>query len=63
MGMDVTVKKLPKSEVEMTIKLAWEEWGKHMDKAVENIAKEVKMQGFRPGKAPRANGGNACREA
>lgn len=51
--MNVTVKKLEKSEVEVSVSLPWEDWKKHMDKAAANVAKDVKMQGFRPGKVPR----------
>jgi trigger factor len=52
--MEVTKKVLPKSEVEVTVSLPWEDWSKHIDNAAENVAKNVKMQGFRPGKVPRA---------
>lgn len=52
--MDITVKKLPASQVEMKVTLAWDEWKKECDHAAEHVAKEVKVSGFRPGKAPRA---------
>lgn len=51
--MNVTVKPLEKSEVEITVTLPWEEWKKYREKAFENIAKDVKLPGFRPGKVPR----------
>lgn len=51
--MDVTVKKLPQSKVELEITLAWEEWKKEMDHAAKHLAKDVKVPGFRPGKVPR----------
>jgi trigger factor len=54
MRMDVTVKKLPKSEVEIAVTLAWEDWSRHIDKAAEKVSKDVKLKGFRPGKVPRA---------
>ncbi len=51
--MQVTVKKLPESKVEISISLPWEEWKSELDHATEHLAKEVKVSGFRPGKAPR----------
>src|SRR3989344_2690811 len=51
--MNVSVKKLPQSQVEITVSLPWEEWQGEMDHAAEGLAKEVKVSGFRPGKAPR----------
>lgn len=51
--MNVVVKKLEQSEVEVTVILPWENWKKHIDKASTNVSKDVKMQGFRPGKVPR----------
>ncbi|KKU52762.1 MAG: Trigger factor, partial [Candidatus Moranbacteria bacterium GW2011_GWE2_47_10] len=47
------IKKLPKSEVEMKITVGWEEWKKYIDEAVAEISKEMKIPGFRSGKAPR----------
>ncbi|OGI21924.1 MAG: trigger factor [Candidatus Moranbacteria bacterium RIFCSPHIGHO2_01_FULL_55_24] len=52
--MEVKVKNLPESRVELEISLPWEEWKGEMDHAAESLAKQVKMEGFRPGKAPRA---------
>ena len=51
--MDIVVKKLPASQVEMHVTLGWDEWKKECDHAAEHVAKEVKMPGFRPGKVPR----------
>ena len=50
----VTVKKLPQSQVEVSVSLPWEEWRKHLDRAVEHMARDTNVPGFRPGKAPRA---------
>lgn len=47
------VKKLPKSEIEIKISVAWDEWKKFIPQAVEEISKDVKIEGFRSGKAPR----------
>jgi trigger factor len=52
--MDIKVKKLPKSSVEMEISIPWDEWKGEIDHAAEHLAQEIKVEGFRPGKAPRA---------
>lgn len=51
--MEVSVKKLPESRVEMTITLPWEEWQKEIAHAAEEMGKNVKLPGFRPGKVPK----------
>lgn len=51
--MQVTVKKLPESKVEMSVVIPWEEWQGEMDHAAEHLGKDVKVAGFRPGKVPR----------
>lgn len=51
--MEVIVKKLPESKVEISVSLPWEEWRGEMDHAAEHLGKEVKVAGFRPGKVPR----------
>lgn len=52
--MDINVKKLEKSRVEISVSIPWDEWKGEIDHAVEHLAKDVKVEGFRPGKAPRA---------
>lgn len=52
--MEVIVKKLPTSRVEISVTLPWEEWKEELNHVAEHLAKEVKVSGFRPGKAPRA---------
>jgi trigger factor len=47
------IKNLPKSEIQIKITVAWDNWKKFIDEAVKLFAKEVKVQGFRDGKAPR----------
>ena len=47
------IKKLPKSKVEFKIVIAWDNWKNFLDEAVKELSKEVKVQGFRPGKAPK----------
>ena len=51
--MKVDIKKLPKSEIEMLIEFDAQEWGKFVDQAVQQLSKEIKVEGFRPGNAPR----------
>ena len=50
--MDYTVKKLPKSEVEIKVVVTAEDLQKHYQKACEDMAKEVHIKGFRPGHIP-----------
>jgi trigger factor len=50
--MNIVVKPLEQSEVEITVSIPWEVWKKHTTKASKNIAKDVKIPGFRPGKVP-----------
>lgn len=50
----VEIKKLPKSEAEVCVSIPWEEWKGHIDAAVQALAGEIKVEGFRPGKAPRS---------
>lgn len=47
------IKKLPKSQVEITFSIPWVDWKKYIDQAVEKLGKDIKTPGFRPGKAPR----------
>ena len=51
--MQIQIKKLPKSRVELDIEVPQEEVESYLDKAAENLSKETEIQGFRPGKAPR----------
>jgi trigger factor len=51
--MNVTVKKLPASKIEMSVVLPWEEWKGEIEHATEGMAKSVKMPGFRAGKVPK----------
>ncbi len=50
--MQVTVKKLPESRVEMTVTLPWEEWQGEIEHAATGLAGQMKVPGFRPGKIP-----------
>jgi len=47
------IKKLPKSQVEIEISVPAAEFEKFIDAAAEDLSKDLKIDGFRPGKAPR----------
>lgn len=48
------IKKLPKSKVEFKLVITWDNWKSFLNEAAEKISKEIKIEGFRPGKAPKA---------
>ena len=50
--MKTSVKKLPKSQIEISFEISPEELEEYYQKAVLNLSKSVKMDGFRPGKIP-----------
>lgn len=49
----MNIKKLPHSKVEFNISIEWDSWKSFLDEAAEKISKDIKIQGFRPGKAPK----------
>ncbi|MBO0777308.1 MAG: trigger factor [Ktedonobacteraceae bacterium] len=51
--MKVSVEKLPTSEAVVDVEISWEEMEKASDKAYRKLVKQVDIQGFRRGKAPR----------
>ncbi len=51
--MKIEIKKLPKSQIELDFELTAEEFAPFVEKAVSNLSQNVKIEGFRPGKAPR----------
>lgn len=53
MSIETKVSVLPKSEVEIAVTLAWEEWRNEINHAVEHLAEHIKIDGFRKGKVPR----------
>jgi trigger factor len=53
MSINSELKKIPDSQVEIKISVSWDEWEKYIDQAVADYSKEIKIQGFRAGKAPR----------
>jgi len=52
--MEVKVQKLPASRLEIIVTLPWEEWWGHKGHAVNHMAENVNMAGFRQGKVPEA---------
>lgn len=52
--MEVKVQKLPASRWEIVVTLPWEEWQSHKSHAVEHMAENVNLAGFRQGKVPEA---------
>ncbi|MFA5886902.1 MAG: trigger factor [Patescibacteria group bacterium] len=50
--MQVNTKELEKSQLELTIELSVEEFNPYIEKGAQKVAAEVKIEGFRPGKAP-----------
>ncbi|MFA7319135.1 MAG: trigger factor [Parcubacteria group bacterium] len=47
------IKKLPKSQIEFEVSIAPADWEKYLDVAAAEASEEIKIAGFRPGKAPR----------
>ena len=50
--MQHTIKKLPKSTLEITVELSPEDMGAYLQKGATNLSQETTIPGFRPGKAP-----------
>ena len=50
--MKINIKKLENAIVELTVAFDVEEWKETQKKALDKLAKKVKIDGFRPGKAP-----------
>lgn len=47
------IKKLPKSQIEFEVTIARADWEKYLDSAAAEASEEIRIAGFRPGKAPR----------
>ena len=47
------IKKLPESQIEVAVSVPWKIWEKYINQAAIEYSKEIKIQGFRAGKAPR----------
>ncbi|MFA5109289.1 MAG: trigger factor [Patescibacteria group bacterium] len=50
--MQIVKKDLEKSQIELTVELSLEDFAPYIVKGAEKISQEVKIEGFRPGKAP-----------
>lgn len=49
--MEIEIKKLPKSQIELVITIPAEKWKTYYKKATDHLAHHVNIPGFRPGKA------------
>lgn len=50
--MQIIKKDLAKSQIEITVELTQEEFEPYINKGAQKVAEKVKIEGFRPGKAP-----------
>jgi len=50
--MNITKKDLGKSQIELTVEMTAEEFKPYVARGAEKVSLEVKIEGFRPGKAP-----------
>jgi trigger factor len=50
----VSVEKLPTSEAVLDVEVTWDEMQKASDKAYQKLVKQIDVQGFRRGRAPRS---------
>lgn len=52
--MKISTKKLPKSQIELTVEVTLQELEPYLDRAASELSKEMSIEGFRPGKIPRS---------
>ncbi len=50
--MNISKKDLGKSQIEITVELTAEEFKPYVSRGAEKVSEQVKIEGFRPGKAP-----------
>src|SRR5574344_2401548 len=50
--MQVTKKELEKSQIELTVEMTAEDFAPYIEKGAAKLAEKVKIECFRPGKAP-----------
>ncbi|MBU4256802.1 trigger factor [Patescibacteria group bacterium] len=50
--MNIQKKDLGKSEIELTVELPFDEFKPYIKQGAEKVSREIKIEGFRPGKAP-----------
>ncbi|MCH8741375.1 trigger factor [Patescibacteria group bacterium] len=51
--METRIQKLPKSEIEMEVEISPEEFQTFIEKAISDLSKNIKIDGFRQGKVPK----------
>src|SRR4030042_3926254 len=51
--MKKTIKKLPKSKIEIEVEIPTEDWEDFLNEAVKELSLDLKVAGFRPGSVPR----------
>ncbi|MFH1656701.1 MAG: trigger factor [Candidatus Nealsonbacteria bacterium] len=51
--MKTQIKKIPESKIELEIEIPADEFNKFFEQATKNIIKDIEVQGFRKGKAPK----------
>jgi trigger factor len=50
--MNIEKKKLEKSQIEFSVELPYEEFKPFVEQGAQSLSKDLKIEGFRPGKAP-----------
>ena len=50
--MEIEIKRLSKSEIELKIEVPAQEWQEFLDEAAKELSRDLKIEGFRPGYAP-----------
>ena len=48
----MTLKKIDDSKVELKNNISWDVWKDYLKEATKEASKDLKVEGFRPGKAP-----------
>ena len=51
--MKVSIQKLPKSKIELTIEIPAEDFNRFIEEAILSLGKDIEIEGFRKGKAPK----------
>ena len=51
--METTIKKIPKSQIELKIELSAEEFNDFIKQAIDSLGKDLEIKGFRKGMAPK----------
>jgi len=51
--MQVSIQKLPKSQIELTVEIPPADFDKYLEKAIENLSKNLEIKGFRKGSVPK----------